>query len=205
MADSATTSRMQSRLVRYSIVALLVAVIGGLLVQRELLSDGDADSLTLSSLGLLDDQSVAIGEPAPDFVVRTVGGDLVRLSDLRGKTVVLNFWATWCPPCRAEMPDFQETFEAREAADDFAILAVDKLVEDVESAVVEFVDEFGLTFLVGFDESDEIVERYGVRGLPSTFFIDREGILRARTLGPVFGNLLPDGIAEADRAGEGGS
>jgi peroxiredoxin len=196
---------MESRIVRYSIVALLVAVISGLLVQREFLSGGNAESLTLFPLGLLDDRSVEIGKPVPDFVVRTVGGDLIKLSALRGKTVVLNFWATWCPPCRAEMLDFQETFEAREPAGDLAILAVNKLVEDVESAVVEFAEEFGLTFLVGFDESDEIVHRYGVGGLPSTFFIDREGTLRARTIGPVFGNLLPDGIAEADRVGEGGS
>ena len=153
-------------------------------------------------LGLLDANTVEVGQPAPDFAIRDVNGDIVRLSDFRGKVVVLNFWATWCPPCRAEMPDFQEVFEAREAAGDFAIRAVDKLLEDTEDAVRQFVEEFGLTFAVGFDETDEIFERYGVRGLPSTFFIDRDGILRQKSLGPIFGDLLTDGIALAE-AGSG--
>jgi peroxiredoxin len=190
----------RQQLIRYSIVALIIAVIGGLFVQREYLSSSEAGAGD-TALGLIDSNGVKVGELAPDFAILTVSGEVVRLSDFRGKTMVLNFWASWCPPCRAEMPDFQEIFEQREAADDFAILAVDKLVEDTEGAVREFVEEFGLTFEVGFDASDEIVQHYGVRGLPSTFFIDRDGILRQKSLGPVFGNLLADGVALADAAG----
>ncbi|MEE8337119.1 MAG: TlpA disulfide reductase family protein, partial [Dehalococcoidia bacterium] len=106
----------------------------------------------------------------------------------------------WCPPCRAEMPDLLEIYEQRLSDDDFVVFAVDKLTEDTRDAVRDFVEEFGLTFPVAFDETDEIFERYEVRGLPSTFFIDRDGVIRARTLGPVFGDLLPDGIAKADLA-----
>jgi peroxiredoxin len=191
-----TTSR---RLVRYAVVALVVAVIGGLFVQRELGED-EQPAAAATSLGLLDDREVAINKPAPDFAVRDLDGKIVRLSDFHGKTVVLNFWASWCPPCRAEMPDLLEIYEERLADDDFVVLAVDKLTEDTVSAVESFAAEFGLTFPIAFDGSDDIFQRYGVRGLPSTFFIDRDGIIRARTLGPVFGNLLPDGIAAADLA-----
>jgi peroxiredoxin len=98
------------------------------------------------------------------------------------------------------MPDLLEIYEERLADGDFVVLAIDKLTEDTVSAVESFAEEFGLTFPIAFDGSDEIFQRYGVRGLPSTFFIDRNGIIRARTLGPVFGNLLPDGIAAADLA-----
>ena len=80
---------------------------------------------------------------------------------------------------------------------------MDKLTEDSTSAVIDFVDEFGLTFPVLLDGGDDVNRRFEVRGLPATFFIDRDGVLRAKNLGPVFGNLLPDGIAAADAAGRG--
>ena len=201
MAFSPGPRSTRERLTRYAILALIIAAISGLFVQREFFGNTGAEAGE-TVLGLLDANTVEVGQPVPDFAIRDVNGDIVRLSDFRGKVVVLNFWATWCPPCRAEMPDFQEVFEAREAAGDFAILAVDKLLEDTEDAVRQFVEEFGLTFAVGFDETDEIFERYNVRGLPSTFFIDRDGILRQKSLGPIFGDLLTDGIALAE-AGSG--
>lgn len=199
MAFSPGPSSPRQRLIRYSIVALIIAAIGGLFVQREYF--GSEAGAGETALGLIDRGPVEVGEPAPDFAILTISGEVVRLSDFRGKTVVLNFWASWCPPCRAEMPDFQELFEQRGDAGDFAILAVDKLVEDTEDSVRGFVDEFGLTFAVGFDATDEIFQHYGVRGLPSTFFIDRDGIVRQKSLGPIFGNLLTDGVALADAAG----
>ena len=196
---------IRNRLLRYGITALILAVIGGLFVQREILTDDTESTFvqaTAVELGLLDDRSVKLGQPAPDFVLQDLSGNVVRLSDFLGKTVVLNFWASWCPPCRAEMPDFLEVYEQRLPQDDFVILAVDKLVTDSKGAVDDFVQEFGLTFPIAFDASDEVNQRYGVRGLPSTFFIDRNGVLRSKNLGPVFGGLLPDGIALADAAGE---
>ncbi|MEE8336727.1 MAG: TlpA disulfide reductase family protein [Dehalococcoidia bacterium] len=199
MAFSPGPRSTREQLIRYAILALIIAAISGLFVQREFFGNTEVEAGE-TVLGLLDANTVEVGQPVPDFAIRDVNGGIVRLSDFRGKVVVLNFWATWCPPCRAEMPDFQEIFEEREAAGDFAILAVDKLVEDTEDAVRKFVEEFGLTFAVGFDGTDEIFERYGVRGLPSTFFIDRDGILRQKTLGPIFGNLLTDGIALAEAA-----
>lgn len=187
------------RLLRYAIVAIILAVIGGLFAQRELLGD-EEQVVAATTLGLLDDNKVAVGQKAPDFALRDLDGKVVQLSDFHGKTVVLNFWASWCPPCRAEMPDLLEIYEQRLSEDNFVVLAVDKRTEDTDDAVRDFVEEFGLTFPVVFDDTDEIFERYEVRGLPSTFFIDRDGVIRARTLGPVFGNLLPDGIASADLA-----
>ena len=197
-------SVLQGRPARYAITAVILLVIGGLFVQRDLLGD-ESDSTVIQSqvveLGLLDDRSVKLNEPVPDFVLLNLDGDPVRLSDFRGKTVVLNFWASWCPPCRQEMPDLLEVYEERLPRDDFVVVAVDTLFEDSESAVVDFVEEFGLTFPVLFAPEEGLVRHFGVRGLPSTFFIDRDGVLRSVNLGPVFGDILSDGIALADAAG----
>ena len=190
---------VQRRLIRYAIVAVIVLVIGGLYAQRELLTDDPAEAL-----GLLDDRSVELDQPAPDFLLTNLDGENVRLSDFRGKTVVLNFWASWCPPCRAEMPEFQALWDARgtEGTDDLVIVAVNFLREDTVSAASNFITQQEFTFPVVFDTTaGDVGVRYGVRGLPATFFIDRNGVVRKTALGPVFGNLLETGVADADTEG----
>ncbi len=180
---------------------LIVAVILALFVQREFIDPGE-----MVAIGLLDDLSVAVDQPAPDFALTNLDGETVRLSDFRGKTVVLNFWASWCPPCREEMPDFQELWDERGegGSDDLVMIALDFLVQDTMADARKFVEGNGFTFPVLFDTADgAVADRYRVRGLPATFFIDREGVVRSVNYGPVFRNLLPDGVAKADAAGGG--
>lgn len=179
--------------------------VGGLFVSREILGDDDAEATfadgSLATVGLIDDLSPEVGKPAPNFVLPSLSGEPISSEQFRGKTLVLNFWASWCPPCRAEMPDLQALWDERLPQDDLVVLAVDFLAEDTVAAATSFVEEFELTFPVVTDTPDgDVGIRYGVRGLPATFFIDRNGILRKVSLGPVFGNLLPDGVAAADAA-----
>lgn len=184
-----------ARVLRAAAVSAVVLVLAGLLLQREVLAPDDGDPGAVSG-----GERPAEGELAPDFTLTTPGGEPVALSDFRGKTVVLNFWATWCPPCRAEMPELQQVWEERGEGRDLVVLAVD--VEESADAVTDFVENFGLTFPVALDADGSVADRYGLPGLPSTFFIDAEGVLRSQVLGPVFGELLEAGIAAADAGGE---
>jgi peroxiredoxin len=119
---------------------------------------------------------------APDFHVETLDGEVLTLSDLRGRPVVLNFWATWCPPCRAEMPALEAAY--REHGDEgLEIVGMDATSQDSLPAVVAFVDELHLTFPIGLDTSGEVQRLYLIRAFPTTFFIDRQGTIREVAIG----------------------
>jgi thiol-disulfide isomerase/thioredoxin len=127
---------------------------------------------------------------------------------------VLNFWASWCTPCQREMPEFQAMYRERLEADDFVVLAVDYRPLDSESEVRQFLADFEdgggdpIAFPVLYDTNDgAVAERYGVAPrnarqatLPVSFFIDRDGVLRDKVFGPVFGELLPEKVAATEAA-----
>jgi peroxiredoxin len=118
---------------------------------------------------------------ADEFSVAMLDGRTFRLGEQRGKVVFVNFWATWCPPCRAEMPAMERLY-ARHRDAGFVMLAVSV---DADPAVVKpFVTEGRFSFSVGLDPKMEVANAYGVRALPSSFIIDREGKVTAMALGP---------------------
>lgn len=119
---------------------------------------------------------------APDFSLETIDGGEITLSALRGRIVVVNLWASWCPPCRAEMPAFQAVYEDF-GAQDLVVLAVNMTFQDSEAEASSFAAELGLTFPIALDHSGEIAESYRMRALPTTFFIDAEGIIRQVLVG----------------------
>src|SRR5690606_9773304 len=123
---------------------------------------------------------VEIGNRAPDFEIETLEGKNVSLSDFRGKPVMLNFWATWCPPCRQEMPDMEEFHKEN----DVVVIAVNLLDTEMnQDAVKKFVDEFGLTFDVGLDGDGEVSVQYRINPIPTTFMIDSNGIIQHKSYG----------------------
>ena len=126
-----------------------------------------------------------VGSPAPEIVLKDLQGQEVKLSDLRGKVVLLNFWATWCKPCKEEMPAMQASYD-KLRDQGFVVLAVNEL-EDVDK-VIEHIRTHGHTFLVVMDHDNRVANRYGVVGLPASFLIDRQGIVREH----IFGNLLTE-------------
>jgi peroxiredoxin len=123
--------------------------------------------------------SPVLGTLAPDFELVNLSGDLVRLSDYKGTPVLINFWATWCGPCKLEMPSIQERYKT--LAPRFEVLAVnfDEPVERVEG----FVDEVGVSFPVLLDPGAKIQELYRVRGYPTTYLVDANGYIQVHHVG----------------------
>ena len=128
---------------------------------------------------------VDIGQIAPDFSLLSLAGKPVRLSDFRGHPVWINFWASWCPPCRDEMPRLEGVYLTHEA-DGLVILGV--AVRDAPADVGAFVKEVGVTYPIVLDETGKIADRYRAVALPVQYWIDRDGIVR----GWAFGELPLD-------------
>lgn len=122
------------------------------------------------------------GFQAPDFELNSLDGEAFALSELRGKAVLLNFWASWCPPCRSEMPAMQQVFMDYEHGE-FIILAVNNTHQDRSDHVEAFVLEQGLMFPVLLDITGEVSDRYQVHSMPTSFFIDPNGIVREVVIG----------------------
>jgi peroxiredoxin len=123
--------------------------------------------------------SPVVGEPAPDFVLKNLNGEQVRLSDQKGKVVLINFWATWCGPCIVEMPMFQDFYDIHK--DQLEILALNNM-ED-KPKVANFVDDNNLSFPVLLDSQADVALQYLVRAFPTSYLIDAEGIVRFQHIG----------------------
>jgi thiol-disulfide isomerase/thioredoxin len=133
-------------------------------------------------------------DSAPDFEVVDRDGTTYRLSDFKGKPVVLNFWASWCGPCKSEMPDFQAAYEKYGDSIHFLMVNLtDGAQESMESAST-FMDKTGYTFPVYYDTAGNASMTYGVYSLPTTFFIDAEGHAIAQAVGAIDAETLQRGI-----------
>jgi peroxiredoxin len=119
---------------------------------------------------------------APDFSLETADGEMIRLSELRGRPVLVNVWASWCPPCRSEMPALQRVYQEY-ASQGFVVLAVNAANQDDRQAALDFAGSLGLTFPILFDETGEVSRKYQVRALPSSYFIDARGVIQEVIVG----------------------
>ena len=134
------------------------------------------------------------GDLAPDFELETIDGETIRLSDFHGEKVLLNFWATWCPPCRAEMPDMQQYHEEY---DEGVILAVNLFETEQKMGQVEsFLEEYGITFQVLLDESTQVSSLYDAHALPTSYLINSDGTIHTLAIGPINYDLLVEQFKE---------
>ena len=180
------TDRLPGGYVRGALGFLvLAAILGGLFA---------LDRTGGSELGPLDDRSPSLGELAPQFELRNVDGQGVRLSDFRGKVVWINFWATWCGPCRRELPDIAR-LAAEFGGDDLVVLAVNQ--EQSATVARDFWEELGLDLPILLDSGREVSDQYRLRGLPDNFFIDREGVLQSFQLGFLVEEQMRESLAAA--------
>ncbi|MCO6449256.1 MAG: TlpA family protein disulfide reductase [Caldilineales bacterium] len=128
------------------------------------------------------------GSMAPDFAIHLTDGTTTHLSDYRGRPVLLNFWATWCPPCRLEMPDLEAAY--KQYGDDLVVLGID--AGEAHESVATFQKEMGISLPLVIDPRQEVMAAYKTNSLPSSFFIDRNGRVRVRWIGL----LTPDVLQE---------
>jgi cytochrome c-type biogenesis protein len=164
---------------------------GGVMTARRNWALGSRTSVGLLALAILvscappeDASPPRIGEPAREYAATNLMGEEVSLEGLRGQVVLLNLWATWCTPCRMETPYLQSVYE--EYADQgFEIVGISMDTGDAADDVEMFVDEYAVTYTILHDPEMRGMELYRVLGLPATFLIDREGVLRWMRYGPI--------------------
>jgi len=125
-------------------------------------------------------QPVKTGTKLIDFTLESLDGDMIKLSSHKGKVVFLNFWATWCPPCKEEMPSMQKLYDHFKDQG-LEMIAVD-LQED-KTAVRKFFDEYNLTFTAALDKNGRVGSQYGARNIPTMYIIDRDGFVIAGVIG----------------------
>jgi thiol-disulfide isomerase/thioredoxin len=179
-------------------IVLLAAIAGGALAVQWARSDGEsgdtgavdvanaptpagmASPIPEAGTGALDDQAPVIGEAAPNFALRDTSGRLVTLSDLRGRVVWVNFWATWCAPCKQELPTIQKLYDEKHGE---GLEVVEVNWQDSPQSAGDFWSSMGLSLPIVLDRAGDVFSQYKLRGLPDSFFVDRDGKIAAMYFG----------------------
>lgn len=155
------------------------------------------DSYTFASNQDFSAVPAQVDFPAPELNLTTLDGDPIALSDYLGQVVLVNLWATWCPPCREEMPTLQAFYDKYQS-DGFVLIAIDQ--GETAEQVIPFVDEFGLTFPIWLDTGSEAGIAFETMNLPSSYVIDRNGHVRLMWIGGIskrnLEKFVPDIIKE---------
>ncbi len=183
--------------------AILAIIVGGLWYWEQrsdiAIEDGGYGVIELpAAKNITGRKPVAeVGRAGPDFLLETPQGGTLRLSDLQGQPVLLNFWATWCPPCREEMPELVAAYE-RYRGQGMVIVGVN--LQEADEKVLEFALEFGVAFPLVIDRSSQVGEVWRldgpVRGIPTSYFIDASGVIRSRYFGPMPEEAIEEGLAK---------
>jgi len=137
--------------------------------------------LALFIAGCGESPVASVGKPAPNFDTIDMKGNVWSLSKLKGQVVFVNFWATWCAPCREEMPSMQRLYN-KLPKDKFTMIALYN--KDKPAVVKNFVAKLGITIPILDDQQNIIGQKYGLTGLPETFIIDKQGVIREKFIGP---------------------
>lgn len=185
---------MNKNLLSIAIIVLAAAIILVNLLKPSV-TEGNkeitpVEAPTAEDIPGVDLSQVKEGNPAPNFELTTLAGETVQLSDYKGKKVILNFWATWCPPCKAEMPHMQNFYE-KNKANDIEIIAVNLTSMDKGKTEIEnFIKEYGLTFDIPLDEEGTIGAQYQAFSIPTSYIINSKGIITKKIIGPMDEDMM---------------
>lgn len=184
-----TTAATNSRSRKGLVIALiaLIAVIALAAATYNILAPGVTPEMTTTAPA--DDS-----EKAPDFTMSSIDGEELALSDLRGKPVVLNFWASTCGPCQMEMPEFQSAYERYGDQINFVMLNVTGFNGETRERALRFIEQSGYTFPIYFEENESASMLYGITSIPRTYFITDSGDLEVYASGAIDGSTLAQGM-----------
>jgi peroxiredoxin len=203
MADPTPTRRLLERRLARTLIAaaLLVALAGAFVAVRATRGGPDANALPGAAtpqageqVGPLDSARPTIGQLAPDFALRSPDGTTVKLSDLKGSVVLVNFWATWCRPCKQELPDIQKAY------DEFHARGLEVLEVNYQEGgddAARFFREQGVTLPILLDAEGGVYTQYRLQGLPDSFFVARDGTIAALQFGQLTADKLRERLAQA--------
>jgi peroxiredoxin len=142
-----------------------------------------------------------VGQPAPGFTLTLLDGSRFSLADAQGQIVVLNFWASWCPPCKDELPALQAVWEAHQPTEDTrtpdkhdGVRFIGIAYQEERASVQRTIEEFGITYPVGLDVQERVAKRYGITGIPETFIVAPDGRIAYVHIGPVTADTLDEEI-----------
>jgi len=167
------------------IIILLIGLVGVGVYQMASGRFGQTREKSPVTAGLATQQVIGLqkGNLAPDFELVTTGGKHIKLSELRGKKTIVNMWATWCPPCKAEVPDLERFYEEHHN-EGLEIVAVDLTTSEKRSGDVEkFIKEYNITYPVVLDELGEVAKQYQVTSIPVTYVVNSQGVIQQKHVG----------------------
>lgn len=176
---------------RKKALILLIAVLGLLLVQA---CASSSQAVPGGQRGAI--AGINVGQIAPDFTLSDLDGNALSLSDSRGKVVFINFWATWCPPCRAEMPEIEAVYQEYK---DKGVVVIGVDIQETTDQVRNSVQQGGYSWTFAIDSSGAVANTYRITAIPTSFFIDRQGIVRVVNVGAMTGRQMESALAKAMR------
>lgn len=180
---------MNKRTVSMVITTLIIGTLIVMMVKSNLETAEPIDTVVTGadSTTIEYESGLEKGSIPPDFELSTLSGDIVKLSDYKGKKVILNFWASWCGPCKAEMPHMQNYYEKNKDSANVEIIAVNLTTAERSgiAGIEKFIDAYGLTFPIPLDNDGEVMDLYNILPIPTTYMISTDGKVRQNIIGPM--------------------
>lgn len=194
---------MTKKMIGFIISILLIATMIVLMVKSTIEENQPIENmagLDENTDSPIEEVGLEQGDTPPNFELETMSGDVVKLSDLKGKKVILNFWASWCGPCKAEMPHMEQYYQKYKESENVEILAVNLTSSERRGlkGVEEFISSYGLTFPIPLDEEGNVGDDYSVITIPSTFLLGTDGKLSQKIIGPMDENMIEELVNNLD-------